>query len=127
MADKVFSPDRLQEAMDGMSNIDLAEKLGCARSSITMYLSGQRTPSKMTIQLMAICLGVSPAWLMGLDVPKYLEGPALVSKDRPNNPTISRIIDIVRQLTPETQTRCLEYFESLLALQNATQTPNTQE
>ena len=70
MSDTIFSPERLQEAMGGMSNIDLAEKLGCARSSITMYLSGQRTPSKMTIQLMSICLGVSPAWLMGLDVPK---------------------------------------------------------
>lgn len=83
MADTVFSPDRLQEAMAGMSNVELAEKLGCARSSITMYLSGQRTPSKMTIQLMAICLGVSPTWLMGLNVPKYLEKPTPVSGSGP--------------------------------------------
>lgn len=71
--DIVFSPNRLQEAMCGMSMADLAEKLGCARSNISMYLSGRRTPTKMTIQLMAICLNVNPAWLMGLDVPKYLE------------------------------------------------------
>jgi len=70
--DNVFSPDRLQEAMCGMSMTDLAERLGCARSNISMYLSGQRNPSKMTIQLMAICLNVNPAWLAGLDVPKYL-------------------------------------------------------
>lgn len=71
--DIVFSPGRLQEAMGGMSMADLAERLGCARSNISMYLSGQRNPTKMTIQLMAICLNVNPAWLMGLDVPKYLE------------------------------------------------------
>ena len=74
--DNVFSPARLQEAMCGMSMADLAEKLGCARSNISMYLSGQRNPTKMTIQLMAICLNVNPAWLMGLDVPKYLEKKA---------------------------------------------------
>ena len=40
--DIVFSPSRLQEAMGGMSMVDLAEKLGCAKSNISMYLSGQR-------------------------------------------------------------------------------------
>ena len=75
MLDNSFSPARLKEAMAGMSNIDLAEKLGCARSNISMYLSGERTPSKMTIQLISIYLGVNPAWLMGFDMPKYLERP----------------------------------------------------
>ena len=37
--DIVFSPSRLQEAMGGMSMVDLAEKLGCAKSNISMYLS----------------------------------------------------------------------------------------
>ena len=41
MSDELFSPDRLREAMNGMSNIELAEKLGCARSNITMYLAGK--------------------------------------------------------------------------------------
>lgn len=126
MAEKYFSPERLLEAMGGMSNIDLAEKLGCARSNITMYLSGQRTPAKTTIQLIAICLGVNPAWLMGLDAPKYLEKPTPVSESGPSDPVVARIMDIVLQLSPETQARCLEYFESLLALQKAAQAPNTQ-
>lgn len=37
--DNVFSPDRLQEAMCGMSMTDLAERLGCARSNISMTSS----------------------------------------------------------------------------------------
>lgn len=85
MLDTIFSPERLQEAMNGMSNIELAEKLGCARSNISMYLSGKRTPTKMTIQLMAICLGVSPTWLMGLNVPKYIDRPTLNSESGPSD------------------------------------------
>ena len=113
MTDKVFSPERLREAMGGMSNIDLAGKLGCARSSITMYLSGQRTPSKMTIQLMAICLGVSPAWLMGLDVPKYLEGPTLASKDGPS--VKERLVyERLSKLTPENLDIALAQLDVLL-------------
>lgn len=101
MAEKDFSPERLQEAMSGMSNIDLAEKLGCARSSITMYLSGQRTPTKMTIQLMAICLGVSPAWLMGLDVPKYIEKPTPVSESGPISKDRKYLIDSIQNMSDE--------------------------
>lgn len=76
-----FSPARLREAMSGMSNSDLATRLGCSRSNISMYLNGSRSPNKMTVQLMAICLGVSPAWLMGLNVPKYVEKPAIQIDD----------------------------------------------
>ncbi|WP_418664380.1 helix-turn-helix domain-containing protein [Anaerotruncus massiliensis (ex Liu et al. 2021)] len=106
MSDELFSPDRLREAMNGMSNIELAEKLGCARSNITMYLAGQRTPSKMTIQLMAICLGVSPVWLMGLDVPKYIEKPAAETSDRlaqalNSRPLLRELFNVLSQLDDE--------------------------
>lgn len=74
MSNEPFSPERLKEAMSGMSNVDLANKLGCSRSNISMYLTGSRTPNKMTIHLMSICLGVSPAWLMGFDVDKFVSG-----------------------------------------------------
>ena len=111
MSDTIFSPERLQEAMGGMSNIDLAEKLGCARSSITMYLSGQRTPSKMTIQLMSICLEVSPAWLMGLDVPKYIEKPTPVPESGPLN----EFQDLMSQLTPDEQRLIVSQIKGILS------------
>lgn len=65
----IFS-DRLREAMGDMSAIELADKLGCNKSVISLYLSKQRVPSKMAIQLLALVLGVNPAWLYGLDAPK---------------------------------------------------------
>ena len=70
MSDTLFSKDRFREAMGDMTVIDLADRLGCPKSSVSMYLSGQRVPSKMAIQLIALNLGVNPAWLCGLDVPK---------------------------------------------------------
>ena len=66
MSDPLFNKDRFREAMGDMSVVDLAVRLGCPKSSISMYLSGQRSPSKMAIQLIALNLGVNPAWLCGL-------------------------------------------------------------
>lgn len=66
-----FDKDRFREAMGDMSVIDLANRLGCPKSSISMYLNGQREPSKMAVQLISLVLGVNPAWLCGLDVDKY--------------------------------------------------------
>lgn len=111
MSDCVFSPARLLEAMEGMSNVDLAERLGCARSNITMYLSGQRTPSKMTVQLMAICLGVSPAWLAGLDVPKYIEKPLAISDKGPS----TEFANLMSQLTPEEQKLIVSQIKGILS------------
>mgnify|MGYP002752748781 FL=1 len=98
--DIVFSPSRLQEAMGGMSMVDLAEKLGCAKSNISMYLSGQRNPTKMTIQLMAICLNVNPAWLMGLDVPKYLDKKN-VEASGPTTPLDRELVELLPLLTED--------------------------
>ena len=66
-----FDKERFREAMGEMSAIELADKLGCPKSSISMYLSGQREPSKMAVQLIALNLGVNPAWLSGLNAEKY--------------------------------------------------------
>ena len=66
-----FDKERFREAMGDMSVIDLANRLGCPKSSISMYLNGQREPSKMAVQLISLVLGVNPAWLCGLDVDKY--------------------------------------------------------
>ena len=113
MPEKGFSPKRLEEAMAGMSKIELSEKLGCAKSSISMYLSGQRVPSKMAIQLMAICLGVNPAWLMGLDVPKYLENPAL-SKEGGLTDAENALVKLFRLVPDENKDLVLHMIEAAL-------------
>ncbi len=77
-----FDKERFREAMGEMSSADLARKLDCPKSSISMYLSGQREPSKMAVQLIALNLGVNPAWLAGLDVPKFSNAKIISVKEK---------------------------------------------
>ena len=114
MAEKAFAPNRLKEAMGGMSNIELAEKLGCAKSNISMYMSGQRVPSNMTVQLMAICLGVNPAWLMGLDAPKYIDKTTFGITT-----TKQALLDIINDADEETLEHILELISSIKKLKRS--------
>lgn len=97
--DRDIFADRLREAMGDMTAIDLADKLGCNKSSVSMYLNKQREPSKMAIQLMALVLGVNPGWLYGLDAPKF-SNAKIVSIEKA--PTVSgerrQLIDLIPDL-----------------------------
>lgn len=52
--------------------------------------------------------------------------PSSIVGSRDFDPIISRTIEILCQFPTETRVRCLEYLESLLALQNSAQASNTQ-
>lgn len=58
----------------GMKAIELAERTGIGRSSISHYVNGSHEPSNVTAYKMANVLDVNPAWLMGFDVPMIEEG-----------------------------------------------------
>lgn len=62
---------RFKKAMkeNGIKQIELSRKTGISRSTISQYLSGYAAPKTAKTQLLADALGVSPAWLMGFDVP----------------------------------------------------------
>lgn len=108
----------------GLSQEELAARMGYkSKSSINKIEMGVNDIPQSKVLAFAKALGTTTAYLMGCDEEK--ETPAPISEGERPDPTIARIIDIVRQLSPETQMRCLEYFESLLALQNAAQAPNT--
>lgn len=63
---------RLREALDenNMTQQDLADKSKVAKASISHYVNGSHEPGNKSAYAMAKVLGVSPAWLMGFDVPK---------------------------------------------------------
>lgn len=119
MSDHVFDKDRFREAMGDMSIIDLSLKLGCPKSSISMYLSGQREPSKMAIQLIALNLGVNPAWLCGLDVPKYSNAKIISADEKPTTEKgdglDSELIKRLMSLTPEEKMKVDAFVQGLLA------------
>lgn len=64
---------RLKQAMElrGFKQVDLVERTGIGKSSISQYLSGDYEAKQDNIFLLAKALDVDPAWLMGKNVPMY--------------------------------------------------------
>lgn len=63
--------DRLKELMEyyGVSQSDIAKATGIAKSSLSMYVSGQRKPGQDNLSDIAEAYNVDEAWLLGYDVP----------------------------------------------------------
>lgn len=63
--------DRLKEAMEarGLRAVDMVEKTGIPKVTISYYLSGKTTPRSPKLYEIARVLDVSEAWLLGYDVP----------------------------------------------------------
>lgn len=63
--------DRLNEALvlRDVTPAELHRRTGISESTISQYRSGYAEPKKKKLQLIADALSISPAWLMGLDVP----------------------------------------------------------
>ena len=61
---------RLNKALSlrKMKPIELAEKTGIDKGSISSYLSGRYKPKSKNIYIMAKILDISPTWLLGYDV-----------------------------------------------------------
>ena len=62
--------DRLREALElrGMRAVDLVEKTGIPKGTISYYLAGHTQPKADRLYLIARALDVSEAWLLGYDV-----------------------------------------------------------
>lgn len=61
---------RLKKAMDlrTLKPVELAEKCGISKSTVSHYMSGYTEPKSNRLYIMAKILGVNEAWLMGYDV-----------------------------------------------------------
>lgn len=113
--------ERLAEALNirDMKPIELAEKTGIARGTISHYLSGTMVPKSRRIYVLAKALRVQPAWLIGYDVP--MEDNAPEESERQSK--MSEIERLFNLLEPESQTVILKIVRSLaekdLALKEA--------
>lgn len=72
MIENKFS-SRLKKALSlkNMTQKDLRNKTGLGKSAVSQYVNGIITPKQDKLELLSEALGVSPAWLMGYDVPMY--------------------------------------------------------
>ena len=61
--------DRFKEAFKDRSVTEFAEEIGVSKQAVSAYLNGVRKPKRIVTNAIAKALNVSPAWLMGYDVP----------------------------------------------------------
>ena len=92
---------RLQELMDikNINQVDLCQRTGIPKSSMSMYLSGEKSPRQNRLSQIAEKFNISEAWLMGYDVPMErtdsLSDETLSQKDKRD------ILDIISSTKAE--------------------------
>lgn len=110
---KSTTSERLAELMDyyNINQADLIKRTGIPKSSMSMYVSGQRKPPQNKLTVIAEAYNVDEAWLMGYDVP--MKGLAednseeigkIIGKLFTNDgKKLEQLIRIFDQLDPETR------------------------
>ena len=97
--------DRLNEAMRlrRLNISELAELCGLNKSTVSRYLSGTTIPRSPAIGKLAQALHVSPAWVLGYNVPMEAETK---TEELPT-------LDLFK-LTDENRARILAYYQALI-------------
>lgn len=75
MAGKISnSSERLKEMMSELSlkQSDVVARTGVTKSALSNYLHGTREPRQDQISKIADPYKINPSWLMGYDVPMYI-------------------------------------------------------
>ncbi len=103
--------NRLKQALTlrNMSQRALSRACGVSAGNISSYLHGRFEPKADTLEKMARVLDVSPAWLLGYDVPPDRDLP--VSVDLSASERI--LIDSWRRLDDKNKGVLLAYVEFL--------------
>ena len=103
---------RLKNALTlrGMSAADLARASNVSAQNLSRYLSGAVRPKQIIIDRLAAALVVSPAWLMGYDVPVERE-PELDTLQVTD--AERRLIETFRRFSPADRERWLTMLNSL--------------
>lgn len=82
-----------------INQVDLCQRTGIPKSSMSMYLSGERSPRRNRLSQIAEKFNISEAWLMGYDVPMErtdsLSDETLSQKDKRD------ILDIISSTKAE--------------------------
>ena len=124
---------RLREAMyiRRLNQTDLHSLTGIGKSSISTYLKGDYKAKQDKVDLLAKVLSVSPAWLMGYDVPMesvrpfnsispsasthgYLSEPQI--KYNLFSDKQKEILDLIQDFSEEQLSKLVEYILFLKSL-----------
>lgn len=112
---------RIKKALEirNMKQIDLAQNTGMARGAISQYVSDKVKPKQDKIFIMAQALLVSPAWLMGYDVPMVSGNETIEVNESFDTSRIvmdeqaKRHVKLYMKLSKEDRAKVDEYAEML--------------
>lgn len=93
---------RLRQAMEAetISQSELSIRSGVREASISQYVHGSHSPSQGAAEAIGRVLGVSPLWLMGLDVPMNQDAAILTELcDKLSSESRKFLIDLAEFLT----------------------------
>ena len=99
--------NRLYEALNirGMKQIELAQKCGIGKSSISQWLSGRSKPNSENVYKLAKVLDVEEAWLMGYE--------NIPMKRTPEAERIAQSLTLEQQMSEMMLNKVIELFHSL--------------
>ena len=121
---KSTTSERLAELMNyyNINQADLIKRTGIPKSSMSMYVSGQRKPPQNKLTVIAEAYNVDEAWLMGYDVP--MKGLAENNSEEigkvigrlftNDGKKLEQLIRIFNQLDPETRNAYILIGEKML-------------
>ena len=96
--------ERFKELIGDTPYRVLSDRLDISKSTISAYVTGERSPKVTVLKSIASSYGVDVLWLMGMDVPKYKETPDVsvegMNEDR------AQLIQIINQMSDD-QVRAL--------------------
>lgn len=98
--------DRLKQAMQNknISGAELGRKVGISKSSMSQYIRGICKAKQDVVYYLALELGVSPSWLMGLEDNDWVESEKeiIIQKlDKLNDEQLHKILGIIDILYPD--------------------------
>lgn len=106
---------RILREQSGLTMEQLGEKIGVQKSAIKKYENGTvENIKRSTIKTMASIFGVSPSYLMFGEEIEEKNAPAIIP-----DPERDKMIDLFSTLSPENQSRLLDYAQVLLKAQQA--------
>lgn len=109
---------RLKEAMSlkGLKQVELCEKTGIGKSSMSHYINGTHSPTTDRVYLIAKALGVNEAWLLGYDAPIEVEHLKPKTTVQANNDFITHQgnLDFVIEQTSKLSSQELEALQKYI-------------
>ncbi|MBP3782521.1 MAG: helix-turn-helix domain-containing protein [Butyrivibrio sp.] len=107
---------RLKEiiALKNVKQIDIIESTGITKGALSSYISGRYEPKQDKIYILAKYFDISPAWLMGYDVPMQSKPAASApSSDLSLDPEETRLINTYRSFNKTGKAKLMDYLADL--------------